>query len=71
MVAPRSLQLAAMGESGGLGAGDGSKEALHAHLASEVWAQMVRPPLPPLRTNRTRRVPHPVLIGHAASLTPY
>ena len=28
------------------------------------------PPLPP-RTNRTRRVPHPVLIGHAASLTPY
>jgi hypothetical protein len=23
------------------------------------------------RTNRTRRVPHPVLIGHAASLTPY
>ena len=28
-----------------------------------------RPP-PPLRTNRTRRVLHPVLIGHAASLTP-
>jgi len=27
-------------------------------------------PLPP-RANRTRRVPHPVLIGHAASLTPY
>ena len=27
-------------------------------------------PLPP-RKNRTRRVPHPVLIGHAASLTPY
>ena len=27
------------------------------------------PPAPP-RTNRTRRVPHPVLIGHAASLTP-
>jgi hypothetical protein len=28
-------------------------------------------PLPPplLRTNRTRRIPHPVLIGHAASLT--
>ena len=25
---------------------------------------------PPLRTNRIRRVPHPVLIGHAASLTP-
>ena len=26
---------------------------------------------PPLRTNRTRRVLHPVLIGHAVSLTPY
>jgi hypothetical protein len=26
---------------------------------------------PSLRTNRTRRVPHSVLIGHAASLTPY
>ena len=26
---------------------------------------------PPLRTNRTRRVLHPVLIGHAASFTPY
>jgi len=29
------------------------------------------PPPPPPRTIRTRRVPHPVLIGHAASLTPY
>jgi hypothetical protein len=29
------------------------------------------PPLPPPRTKWTRRVPHPVLIGHAASLTPY
>jgi hypothetical protein len=29
------------------------------------------PPTPTPRTNRTRRVPHPVLIGHAASLTPY
>jgi hypothetical protein len=27
------------------------------------------PPPPPPRTNRTRRVPYPVLIGHAASLT--
>ena len=26
---------------------------------------------PPLRTKWTRRVPHPVLIGHAASLTLY
>ena len=31
---------------------------------------VVPPPPPPLfRTNRTRRVPHPVLIGHAASLS--
>ena len=29
------------------------------------------PPPPPPRTKWTRRVPHPVLIGHAASLTPY
>ena len=29
------------------------------------------PPPPPPRTKWTRRVPHPVLIGHAASLIPY
>ena len=29
------------------------------------------PPPPVLRTNWTRRVPRPVLIGHAASFTPY
>ena len=29
------------------------------------------PPTPPPRTNRTRRVLHSVLIGHAASFTPY
>ena len=29
----------------------------------------VVPPPPLFRTNRTRRVPHPVLIGHAASLS--
>jgi len=34
------------------------------------YAQAPSPPPPP-RTNRTRRVPHPVLIGHAAFLTPY
>ena len=28
-------------------------------------------PTPVLRTDRTRRVPRPVLIGHAVSLTPY
>jgi len=31
----------------------------------------VTPPPPPPRTKWTRRVPHLVLIGHAASLTPY
>jgi len=31
-------------------------------------AAAARPPPPP-RTNRTRRIPHPVLIGHAASLS--
>ena len=41
------------------------------------WARtaavlFVPPPPPPLpRTKWTRRVPHPVLIGHAASLTRY
>jgi len=29
------------------------------------------PPPPLLRTNRTRRVLHPVLIGHVASFPPY
>ena len=34
--------------------------------------QRVAPPPPPSsRTKWTRRVPRPVLIGHAASLTPY
>ena len=32
---------------------------------------LVDTPRPSPRTNRTRRVPYPVLIGHAASLTPY
>jgi hypothetical protein len=32
---------------------------------------VARPHPPTLRTKRTRRVPHPVLIGRAASLTPY
>jgi dynein heavy chain len=33
--------------------------------------QRLHPPPPPPRTKWTRRVPRPVLIGHAASLTPY
>ena len=56
-------------------------EGLRAELAFHLFALWdfnlldrhdVRPPPPPSpRTNRTRRVPHPVLIGHAASLTLY
>ena len=37
----------------------------------ELRALALEPPPPPPRTKWTRRVPHPVLIGHAASLTPY
>ena len=33
--------------------------------------RVLPPPPPRSRTKWTRRVPHPVLIGHAASLTPY
>jgi hypothetical protein len=35
-----------------------------------LWWACPTPP-PHTRTHRTRRVPHPVLIGHAASLIPY
>jgi len=38
--------------------------------ADEATGETVPPPLP-LRTNRIRRVLYPVLIGHAASFTPY
>jgi hypothetical protein len=45
-------------------------------IAARVWTPQrhaVPPPSPPTSplTKWTRRVPHPVLIGHAASLTPY
>ena len=40
-------------------------------LPGQASAPPPPPPPPPPRTNRTRRVPHPVLIRHAASLTPY
>jgi hypothetical protein len=43
---------------------------VRAHEA-EAEQLLAKVPPPPLRTNRTRRVPHAVLIGHAASLTPY
>jgi len=47
-----------------------------ADLFEQAPARAVSPPTPPTprpsaRTNWTRPVPHPVLIGHAASLTPY
>jgi hypothetical protein len=38
--------------------------------AAQGRASLEKVPPPP-RTKWTRRVPHPVLIGHAASLTPY
>ena len=41
------------------------------NLGLETHDVVGAPPPPPPRTNRTRRVPHPVLIGTAASLTPY
>jgi hypothetical protein len=42
-----------------------------AMLSSPTATTHVSPPPPSLpRTNRTRRVPHPVLIRHAASFTP-
>ena len=34
-------------------------------------ANKVSSPSPSPRTKWTRRIPHPVLIGHAASLAPY
>ena len=54
---------------------DGDAFMLVSSATSNRWkyVQEVRrpppPPPPPLRTKWTRRVPHPVLIGHAASLT--
>ena len=46
----------------------GRLSALRTDFAGEVGGS---PPPPPSRTKWTRRVPHPVLIGHAAPLTPY
>ena len=53
--------------------GEGSGEDWRRAVDSELEAlreSRGRPPPHP-RTKWTRRVPHPVLIGHAASLTPY
>ena len=44
---------------------------LVAGFGGEAAALVCAPPLsPPHRTKWTRRIPHPVLIGHAASLSP-
>jgi hypothetical protein len=52
--------------------GAGAAEGAHAVRAAlgELAGASPPPPTPP-RTKWTRRVPHSVLIGHAASLTPY
>ena len=43
----------------------------HRHNRQARFGRCTHRTPPPLRTKWTRRVPHPVLIGHAASLTPY
>ena len=55
--------------AGGWGTlGDASERGVHAPAALDsVEAR----PRPPSRTNRTRLVPPPVLIGHVSSLLPY
>ena len=50
----------------GLGLALGGREELRAAQGGSGGAPS---PPPPPRTKRTRRVPHPVLVGHAAPLT--
>jgi len=60
------------GPGGTRGAGArawGREQALGVLNAYTALRVEVRPP--PSRNKWTHRVPHPVLIGHAASLTPY
>ena len=56
---------------GGAGAESPGAGALDDSLGIVQQALPHPPPPPLLRTNRTRRVPRPVLIGHTASFTPY
>ena len=51
--------------------GDKISKRRRGQLQEYVGLCVSSPRAPSPRTNRTRRVPHPVLIGHAASLTPY
>ena len=53
-----------------LAAADDGRLTILPAIHKRKWHDWLGNPPPP-RTNRTRRVPHPVLIGHAASLTPY
>ena len=77
---------AAPGPSGGAGAGGRAAPQLAVSEEGLVFlGDLLRPrelrptealfqarqPPHPSRTKWTRRVPHPVLIGHAASLPPY
>ena len=54
-----------------MGRGNSREGAVEEAAAEEGTAGGNPPPPLPSRTTWTRRVPHPVLIGHAASLTPY
>ena len=56
--------------SGTRGAEPGEPKVLTIQLVNELAENMTACGPPP-RTKWTRRVPHPVLIGHAASLAPY
>ena len=66
--APAAVEALGLGNLAGVGV------SIRPGPAGAVQINRVRPPAPPPpppRTKWTRRVPHPVLIGHAASLTPY
>ena len=61
--APAAVSRADLAEAGLAGLGPADAAALRGAPPP--------PPPPPSRTKWKRRVPYPVLIGHAASLTPY
>ena len=70
----RAVKPRATAASGAAASHDAASAGAWLHVARPRWAdrsERVRPPPTPPRTKWTRRVPHLVLIGHAASLTPY